>query len=354
MLLIMATANQAMCQAQVQNQTGNQKMSEQPNGNLNWKTRTMGGMQFWSDVHFTGGFKIQRNSKTGHHRLVDPSKVRLAWGNLAHCHSELNDLIAAGKVPANRGKFVIALHGLMRTNLAMEPIATYLREQGGYTVVNFQYASSREVVATHAKYLRTLVDGLGDGVTEINFVGHSLGNIVVRHYLGDIQREGHRRDQRIYRMVMLGPPNQGSRMARILKNSFLFKTIAGASGAQLSVGWEHLEASLATPEFEFGIVAGAQAQESDLSNFVLRGKDDFTVSVDETKLAGAHDMFIQPLLHSTMMKQSNVMEAMLRFFQHGYFETEQARKPVSSDWKPEKTELKTNLPKKTSNIGSQR
>jgi hypothetical protein len=182
-LLMMVNASQTFNRTQAQIQEGNQEMSERPSGYLNWKTRTMGGMQFWSDVHFAGGFKIQRNSNTGHHRLISPEKVRLAWGNLAHCRAELNGLIANGKVAANRGKFVIALHGLMRTNLSMEPIASYLNQQGGFTVVNFQYASSRDVVAAHASDLRNLIEGLGDGVTEINFVGYSLGNIVVRHYL---------------------------------------------------------------------------------------------------------------------------------------------------------------------------
>jgi hypothetical protein len=55
-----------------------------------------------------------------------------------------------------------------------------------------------------------------------------------------------------------------------------------------------------------------------------------------------------------MMKQPNVMEAMLRFFQHGFFETEQTRAPIPADWKPESSEAHLDRSAKTSRVGSQR
>ena len=116
-------------------------------------------------------------------------------------------------------------------------------------------------------------------------------------------------------------------MARLLKDSFLFKTIAGASGAQLSLDWQNLEPRLATPTFQFGIVAGAQETDQKLSNFVLQGKDDFTVSLEEAMLPGAHDTFVRPLLHSTMMNRPEVLDATLRFLQHGYFVSAAERRP---------------------------
>lgn len=302
-------------------------------GNWNWKTKTLGGLQFWSDVRYVGGWRVQRHSPTGHFRLIDPRNVRHAWGNLVHCNQELDERIANGIVKPCAGKIVIVLHGLMRTKNSMEPLSDYLRQHGSYHVINVQYASSRETVEIHASDLRQIIDGLGPGVNEIDFVGHSLGNIVVRHYLGDTIQSGIGPDPRIKRMVMLGPPNQGSRMARILKNSFLFKTIAGASGGQLSLGWKHLEPKLATPDFEFGIIAGGQDDEEDWSNFLLKGKDDFTVSVQETKLAGASDFLVEPWLHSTIMKQTEVHAATLQFLQHGYFVSEDQRQPIPKNWR---------------------
>ena len=297
----------------------------------NWKARTLGGQQFWTDVRHAGGWRIQHNAMTKHFRLIDPNDVRHAWGNRTHCEMTLEKLIVDGTAKFDRGKIVIVLHGLMRTHSSMDTMAAYLAKNGGYTTLNFQYASSRNTVGEHAAALKSVIDNLGRGVTEINFIGHSLGNIVVRRYLYDTTdaSTGQQGDPRIKRMVMLGPPNQGSRIARILKSSFLFKTIAGVSGVQLSTNWEKLSRTLATPKFEFGVIAGGQASDADFSNFILKGPDDFTVSVEEAKLPGAHDLLVRPLFHSTMMRQPETLKAALNFFQNGYFISEGERKPIA-------------------------
>jgi pimeloyl-ACP methyl ester carboxylesterase len=310
---------------------------DKPVGYFNVKTKTFGGQQFWTDVRFVGGWRVQNNSETKHFRLIDSKNVRHAWGNQLHCDQVLDQAIANGDPQYCQGPLVIILHGLSRTSKPMRPLAKYLQNEGGYTVINFEYASTRKRVGEHAIALRSVIDGLGPGVTEINLVGHSLGNIVVRRYLADNADPGTGRqgDPRIKRAVMIGPPNQGSRMARLLKSSRLFQTFAGASGSQLSQSWEELEPTLATPEFEFGIIAGGQESETDLSNFVLSGKDDFTVSVAETKLDGAHDFLIRPLFHATMMKQPEVLEATLSFFKNGYFVSESERTPLPAAEAPQ-------------------
>jgi pimeloyl-ACP methyl ester carboxylesterase len=301
-----------------------------PVGYFNLKTKTFGGQQFWTDVRFVGGWRVQNNSETKHFRLIDSKNVRHAWGNQLHCDQVLDQAIENGDPQYCQGPLVILLHGLSRSSKPMRPLAKYLQKEGGYTVINFEYASTRKRVEEHAIALRSVIDSLGPGVTEINLVGHSLGNIVVRRYLADNTDPvtGRQGDPRIKRAVMIGPPNQGSRMARLLKSSRLFQTFAGASGSQLSQSWEQLEPTLATPEFEFGIIAGGQESERDLSNFVLSGKDDFTVSVAETKLDGAHDFLIRPLFHATMMKQPDVLEATLTFLKDGHFVSESERTPL--------------------------
>ena len=218
----------------------------------------------------------------------------------------------------------------------MKPMAEHL-ETEGYQAIPFRYASSRKGVADHAQYLSQVIAALPSDVTEINFAGHSLGNIVVRHYVADCNKSKTLKlDPRINRMVMLGPPNQGSRMARLLKNSFAFKMIAGASGAELSIGWEQLSKNLATPEFEFGIIAGGYGdKDSPMSNILLPGPDDFTVSEKETLLVGADDFLVKPLLHSTMMRQAEVLESTTRFLQEGFFVAKDKVRPIDSLTLPE-------------------
>ena len=223
-----------------QAQDANQANDADSVSNYNWKVATLGGTQFWTDVRVEGGWRIQRNSHFGHFRLLDDAEVRQAWGSEKACTAELEKNLKSGTVKSYSGKVVILLHGMCRTWQSMKSLEEYLESQG-YTVINFRYASTRQQVGEHARYLKRVIGELSPNVTEINFVGHSLGNIVVRHYLGDCAKSRELNlDSRIKRMVMIGPPNQGSRMARMLKDSVTFKLVAGASGAELSLGWDDL------------------------------------------------------------------------------------------------------------------
>ena len=309
-------------------QSGTSLSNQKPEGYMNLPVRTAGGMQFWTDLQNVSGWRIQQNSETGHCRLIDPKLVRRAWGNFAHCQQSLQERVATGQVVQPSGQVVILLHGLVRTSNSMDVMEKHLQGQG-YTTVNFGYASSRKPVRDHAVALKSVIDGLGDQVTDIYFVAHSLGNIVIRRYLQDTtdSQTGLNGDPRIRRTVMLGPPNQGSKVARTFENNHLFRTCAGKCGEQLAGDWGSLSKRLATPSGEFGIIAGGQ-ENAAYSNFLLEGKDDYTVSVEETKLPGASDFMVHPLLHGTMMNQPVVLEATTRFFKHGYFNSAAERTPL--------------------------
>lgn len=307
---------------------------QQALGFPNWSTPTLGGKQFWTDYIIRQGWRIQQNSESGHYRLLDDQNVRRAWGNFEHCRNQLLAIQAAGRVKPFQGKVVVLLHGLIRTSQSMDDLEAYLHKQG-FDTANFRYASTRKEIQDHAQALHSVITNLGDQVTDIYFVGHSMGNLVVRRYLHDRQHtDGRQGDPRIRRMVMIGPPNQGSKMARMLNRSVLFHTLAGKSGAQLSARWQVIQPTLATPKFEFGIIAGGQASERQFNNWLLNGPDDFTVSVEETKLVGASDFFVKPLLHSTMSRQPEVLLATHRFFVHGYFASEAERKRIQSGASP--------------------
>lgn len=301
-------------------------------GNYNLKLKTMGGTQFWTDVRVEGNWRIQQNSEFKHFRLLDKANVRQAWGTQEVCDQLLNSKLDDGSVKANGSKseaVVILLHGLIRSGNSMSTMEKHL-SNAGFETINFRYASTRRLVADHAAALKSVIDGLSPDVKEINFVCHSLGNIVVRHYLADNTDPvtGQQGDERVCRMVMMGPPNQGSKVARLFKKSMAFKMIAGASGRQLSESWSQLEPHLATPKFEFGIIAGGQADDAKFGNFMLKGKDDFTVSVEETKLVGASDFLVEPLVHSTMMNQPLTLESTERFLKQGHFRDDGSRFPI--------------------------
>jgi triacylglycerol esterase/lipase EstA (alpha/beta hydrolase family) len=103
----------------------------------------------------------------------------------------------------------------------MAGIGKYLAERGDCTWINVSYASTRRSLDQHAQSLAGVIVGL-EGIDEIDFVCHSLGNLVLRRYLGEATEPTPRwqSDPRIKRIVMLGPPNNGASMAGLLADLF--------------------------------------------------------------------------------------------------------------------------------------
>ena len=297
----------------------------------NWQLSTYGGKQFWTDQTILAGWRIQLNAVTGHYRLLDPDDLRHTWGTKAACEAKLAEIAREKNLQPPRGKVVITLHGLLRSRTQLDGLAAFLRDEGGYEVINFGYASSRSEVGEHAEALARVVDQCS-GAEEINFVAHSLGNIVLRHYLGDCESGAHgqKLSPKIKRVVMLGPPNNGAEMAKRFAENNLFKMVWGKSGQQLADRWGDLQPKLCSPPCEFGIIAGASG--TDIGwNPLVTGDDDMVVSVNETKLGGAADFLTLKVIHGEMMDNPDVRKATIHFLKDGYFISADQRHPLPAD-----------------------
>jgi pimeloyl-ACP methyl ester carboxylesterase len=290
---------------------------------------TLGGKQFWADEWFFHAWRIQRNVLTGHYRLLDDGNRRHASGSFDTCRARLAAIRVERHLPAMEGKAVVVLHGLFRTRSSMAEMCAYLRKEGGYQVFNMGYPSTRGTVADHARSLDSVLHSLV-GMEQIDLVAHSLGNLVIRHYLADATdpAAGRAPDRRLHRMVMLGPPNHGAELAEKLVPLDLSRQVTGRAAQQLARGWSQLEPELAIPTFEFGILAGGTA-DGNGRNPLLHGNDDLVVTVASTRLVGARDFRLLPVWHTTMMNDPMVQRETLCFLQHGYFESEDRRAPIT-------------------------
>lgn len=309
---------------------------------------TLGGKQFWGDELIFHDWRIQRNVMDGQCRLLDGKNWRHASGTFDRCREVLDGIKRDRNLPPMNGRAVVVLHGLGRSRSSMNAICKHLRDKGDYRVINVEYPTTQYNVADHAKTLRRLVNYLED-VEEINFIAHSMGNIVIRHYLGDLERakaaeketeakgqakgdcplfsaDDRRSVERFGRFVMLAPPNQGSQLAEIFANNILFKQIAGDSGQELGRRWSEMEKGLATPRFQFGIIAGGNGNKG--YNPILKGDNDGVISIDTAKLVGARDFVVVPSMHSFIMDKVQVQTYTLNFLQHGYFDSEPGRQPL--------------------------
>ncbi|HAO81062.1 MAG TPA: alpha/beta hydrolase [Verrucomicrobia subdivision 3 bacterium] len=211
-------------------------------------------------------------------------------------------------------EYVILLHGLCRSSRSMATMKRALSESG-YQVLNVDYPSrsgSIEKLSDEA-IGGAVSDCQRHGAVVIHFVTHSLGGILVRSYLTrhTIPNLG--------RVVMLGPPNQGSEVVDKLGLFWLFKKINGPAGNELGTDKNSMPNKLGPANFCVGVIAGNRSINW-INSLLIPGRDDGKVSVERTKLAGMTDHIVIRATHPFLMRNRTVIQQTIHFLRTGQFE----------------------------------
>lgn len=226
-------------------------------------------------------------------------------------------LLAACGRPSNAvstSECVVLLHGLARTSLSMELMGWALEDRG-YLIANIDYPSREHRIEELAPM------AVGQGIeacnesgraAAIHFVGHSLGGILVRQYFSE------NRIDNMGRVVMLGPPNQGSKAVDEFEGVPGFDWFGGVAGSQLGKGEDSIPRKLGTPDFEFAVIAGNQSIDPVTSAF-LDDPDDGRVSISDTKLDGMKDFRVVNASHAFIMQKTQVFMLVEEFLRTGSF-----------------------------------
>ena len=204
--------------------------------------------------------------------------------------------LAAQSAPARR-EVVVLVHGMGRTSRSMLPMAEAL-EDAGYDVINVGYSSLCCSVAQLGAHVRTeLAARRRPEHRVVHFVGHSLGNIIIRWVLTqDSVPDG------VGRVVMLAPPNQGARSADryapwldwLLEPIDELRTDSTATVRTLG----------RTAQVEIGIIAA---------------RDDGKLSVDETHLPEETAHVVVEGSHAFIMRREEVTRLTVAFLRTGRF-----------------------------------
>lgn len=215
---------------------------------------------------------------------------------------------------ANAADCVILLHGLTRTSRSMAVMEKALTQEG-YRVVNVNYPSrNKPVEELSASAIETgLVRCALKPGESVHFVTHSMGGILVRHYLA------HHKIAALGKVVMLGPPNSGSEVVDRLKDVPAFDLINGPAGSQLGTGQKDIPAQLGPVTYPVGIIAGTQSVNLVLSKF-LPNPDDGKVSVERTKVQGMTDFIAIKATHPFIMRNKEAIRQTLKFLKMGAFD----------------------------------
>jgi triacylglycerol lipase len=206
---------------------------------------------------------------------------------------------------------VVLLHGLARGHGSMARLADHLAAHGFDTWCH-SYPSRRAPIAEIA---RALADAIAREAPDrpLAAVTHSMGGVVARHL----------HDPRLawQRIVMLAPPNQGSRLARELATRAMFRWFYGPAGRELadSSRWP-------APPAPFAVIAGTRARALTNPTSWTIGRrfppgvaNDGTVAVDETRLDGMTAFAEVDATHTWIMNDARVHRLVLRYLRDGSF-----------------------------------
>lgn len=246
--------------------------------------------------------------------MTSPARIALLaiLCTLAGCtHVEESIQLTVTEQPSN--DCVILLHGLGRTAASMDEMAKRLRLDG-YVVANIGYPSRTAPIEelSGPAVQAGLAQCRDQGATSIHFVTHSLGGILVRHYLK------HRSIDELGRTVMLAPPNQGSEAADVFRKVPGYRLLNGAAGQQIGTGVDSLPLQLGPVDFDVGIIAGDRTIDP-ITSLTLPNPDDGKVPVARTKIEGMNDFLLVHRSHAFIMKSDDVIDQVRHYLIHGGF-----------------------------------
>ena len=219
-------------------------------------------------------------------------------------------LISASSVFAK--DCVVLLHGLARISNSMGELENKLIE-ADFSVANINYSSRKHNIdfLSHDAVSRGIEECLETKSEKIHFITHSLGGILVRFFFEERDLDN------LGRVVMLGPPNQGSELVDRLKPVPGF-SLLGPTGSRLGTGADSILRELGPVFYEVGVIAGTR-NITPLGFFFLNRPNDSVVTVESTKVQGMSDHIILPVTHTFMMRNNMVIDHSINFLKLGYF-----------------------------------
>ncbi len=205
------------------------------------------------------------------------------------------------------GELAVTIHGLSHNAFYMYSMGKFLGMKG-YETYCYDYRTTRGDVKQHAAEFKTALEELVRKYPDrrINIVTHSLGSLVTRQVVGSLTDEGVLTKDKIKSVVMLAPPNRGSKAASLALKYIPFSD----------------QISKPLPDLAFG-------EDSPVHNIPLIPKDiplgiivashDLLVPRDSTSLETQDDYLIMSSGHSFIMMRPKVQKQVLNFFQNSRF-----------------------------------
>ncbi|HWP94759.1 MAG TPA: alpha/beta hydrolase [Gammaproteobacteria bacterium] len=199
---------------------------------------------------------------------------------------------------------VVFVHGLWMTGHELFLLRRRVA-RAGFATFRFRYRSLDHSLERNAAVLAAFVRALD--VPRVHFVGHSLGGLVILRALQAFA------DLPPGRVVLLGAPVRGSKVAARAVRSPLTRWLIGAAAGALVTG-----VPPTCPEREVGVIAGTLPLGVGLLFGGPARPHDGTVAVEEARLDGAPVKSL-PVTHTSLLVSPAVARETIRFLKEGMF-----------------------------------
>jgi pimeloyl-ACP methyl ester carboxylesterase len=207
-----------------------------------------------------------------------------------------------------RPQTVVLLHGLWFSGYILFVLARRLRRQG-FTVHTFSYPSVRADLSANAERLAGFLDTLDADI--VHLVGHSLGGILIRALFH------HHPRQKPGRIVTLGTPHGGSRVAQRLSRYVFWRWAMGKGVIQLLAG---TPPQWTSPPREIGVICGTRS--FGMGRLLVRDlplPNDGLLTVKESAFPAAREHLALPVSHTGMLFSREVADQVGQFLMTGKF-----------------------------------
>ncbi len=195
-------------------------------------------------------------------------------------------------------ELVVLLHGMGRTSYSMALLKEAL-VQAGFDVLNIGYSSYCCSIAELGESVGRQLEAERGSHTRVHFVGHSLGGIIARWLIVQpVPPLG------VGRLVMLAPPNQGSRSADF------FAPVAGWLMEPLSELRTDSTSTVRRLPAPRGVEIG-----------IIAARDDGKVDLEHTHLVGETAHVVVDGTHTFIMRRADVHALTIHFLREGRFVT---------------------------------
>ncbi|MBU6339056.1 MAG: lipase [Rickettsiales bacterium] len=218
---------------------------------------------------------------------------------------------AGAEVLEQKGDYVIILHGIARSSKHMESLSHNL-EKEGFQVINLNYPSTSHNIEELTDIIHKEISSKITLNKKIHFVAYSMGGLMVRALIHKYKYSN------LGKVVQLAPPNQGSEIADLFQNFWLYKKIYGPAGQQLITNQSSIKHLFGEVTYDLGVIAGSAAIDP-ICWSIIPGKNDGKVSIERTKIKGMKDHIVVRASHTFLSSDKEVKSQTLYFLKNGNF-----------------------------------